>query len=320
MDIITAIPETVRGWVFEWAVLPVLYGLGLMSYAELAHDALDEVILGLLQVLAAFAILRPLEGWRPVERWADRRLVRVDILYTLVERLGLLGMLFFFTLQPLVDRLDGVLRGAGWMPPNLEDLLPAGAGGGVAGFLVYLVVLDLGAYAYHRVQHRFASWWALHSVHHSQTQLSFWADDRNHVVDSLLRELWLAGLALAIGVPGNQFVTITLLSRLVENLSHVNARVHFGWLGERLLVSPRYHRIHHGAGVGHDGPARGCNFATLFPLWDIAFGTANFAAVYPATGIRDPEPVDYGRGWLSQQTRGLARLAAVWRPSRTGHA
>jgi sterol desaturase/sphingolipid hydroxylase (fatty acid hydroxylase superfamily) len=31
----------------------------------------------------------------------------------------------------------------------------------------------------------------------------------------------------------------------------------------------------------------GCNFAVLFPVWDMLFGTARFDGTYEATGIRD---------------------------------
>ena len=80
-------------------------------------------------------------------------------------------------------------------------------------------------------------------------------------------------------------------------------------LGNRLLVSPHYHRLHHGIGIGHEGTADGCNFATLFPVWDMLFGTARFDAAYPATGISDQlEGRNYGEGFWAQQVKALARL------------
>jgi sterol desaturase/sphingolipid hydroxylase (fatty acid hydroxylase superfamily) len=134
------------------------------------------------------------------------------------------------------------------------------------------------------------------------------------MLDGLLTSLWLALVALAIGVPGNQFFALVLVKRFVESLSHANLRLSFGVVGERVLVSPRYHRIHHGIGVGHDGAARGCNFATLFPVWDILFGTANFGRDYPATGIRDQlGGADYGRGFLGQQWLALTRMGRALR-------
>ena len=99
------------------------------------------------------------------------------------------------------------------------------------------------------------------------------------------------------------------MTRLIESLSHTNVRMHFGWLGERLLVSPRYHRTHHGIGVGHEGRARGCNFAPLFPLWDLLFGTAHFTRHYPATGIRDQlDGAEYGENFIRQQVLGIRRM------------
>ena len=100
-----------------------------------------------------------------------------------------------------------------------------------------------------------------------------------------------------------------------SSLSHTNARVSFGWLGERLLVSPRFHRAHHAIGVGHEGPYQGCNFAVLFPLWDILFRTANFTSAWEPTGIRDQlDGRDYGIGFWRQQWLGIVRLkeAFTW--------
>ena len=148
-------------------------------------------------------------------------------------------------------------------------------------------------------------------MHHSQRQLSFWSDRRNHLLDDLLADLWIVFVALLIGVPPGHFIGIVVVTRFIESLSHTNVRLSFGRFGDRLLVSPSYHRVHHGIGVGHEGPARGCNFAPLFPLWDMLFRTADFTRAYPATGIRDQLiGVEYGQGFVAQQTLGVKRL---WR-------
>jgi sterol desaturase/sphingolipid hydroxylase (fatty acid hydroxylase superfamily) len=115
-------------------------------------------------------------------------------------------------------------------------------------------------------------------------------------------------VALIIGVSPDYFLGILMLTRLVESFSHANLRLDFG-PARALLVSPHYHRLHHGIGVGHEGAARGCNFAALFPFWDMLFGTARFARDYPATGIRDQlDGADYGEGFWRQQALGLRRL------------
>lgn len=315
MDFLFRLIEPVQLFLFERLVLPVVYNTGFMAYAEDAYEATGIFLLGLFQIGLIYVLLRPLEAWRPVERWQNRHGVRSDVIYTWLHQTGALPLLFFVLLQPLLNPFEQGLRAAGYLPPNLEELVPGLAAYPFAAFVGYIVVIDFFEYWRHRLQHRFAWWWALHSIHHSQRQMSFWTDDRNHVLDSLIEALWLALLAFAIGIPPAQFVAAVLVMRLIENLSHANLRTGFGTLGGRLLVSPRYHRIHHGIGVGHEGPARGCNFATLFPVWDIFFGTADFSHSYPPTGIRDQlTGACYGNGFLSQQVNGLRRM---WRALRS---
>lgn len=317
MDTLAQAFTVIHAWLFETIVQPALYYFGLMAYAEDAFSGVEVFLYGSIEIGLLVALFRPLEWWRPVERWTDRRGVRVDVLYTLLNRLGILPLAFFVLLRPLVEAVDGTLRLYGLMPGNLEDWLPPLAASPLAAFLAYVVVLDLAEYWRHRLQHRFGWWWSLHALHHSQRQLSFWADNRNHLLDDLIAGAWFALVALVIGVPPGQFVFIALMMRMVESLSHANARISFGRVGERLLVSPHYHRIHHGIGVGHEGRAHGCNFATLYPVWDAVFGTASFARDYPATGIRDQlEGVDYGEGFWRQQALGLKRLWASLLPAR----
>lgn len=303
-----------QGWLFQSLVEPLLFRYGGAGILDQAYDGTEIFLLGVLQVMLLYAILRPLEGWIPAERWADRRAVRVDVCYTLLHRLGLVSLALFFVLDPLVDRLAGALRLEGISNFNLDDLWPAVTSIPLVAFVLYLVVLDFAGYWVHRAQHRFRWWWALHSLHHSQTQLSLWADDRNHLLDDLIRDAIFALLAVVIGVQPTQFVLLVFAARSLESFQHANVRLAFGRWGDRLLVSPRFHRRHHAIGDGHEGVYRGCNFAVLFPVWDVLFGTANHEPGYPATGLRDQLASesapgrDYGRGFWSQQWLGLRRM------------
>ena len=81
-------------------------------------------------------------------------------------------------------------------------------------------------------------------------------------------------IALPIGVPPLQFPLLVLVLRFLESLSHANARLSFGWLGERLLISPRFHRAHHGVLAAGQ---RSCNYGAVLPWWDMLFGTADFS-------------------------------------------
>jgi sterol desaturase/sphingolipid hydroxylase (fatty acid hydroxylase superfamily) len=302
---------------FEQAVLPLVVALGMNNLLEEAYAGTEFVLLGLGQILVMLLVLAPLERWRPVEPLRDRQAVRVDVVYTLIHRLGLFRLAMFFTVDPLIDAARGLLHGWGFGGLQLDAHLPAALSGPVAVFLIYLVVLDFVEYWLHRAQHRFDWWWALHAVHHSQRQMTLWSDDRNHLLDSVLIGLAMAVVAALIGVPPGQYVLLIALGALLQSLQHANLRLSFGALGERLVVSPRFHRLHHAIGVGHEsaagrGTLGGCNFGVLFPWWDLLFLSARFDAALEPTGIRDQLPEeggrDYGRGFWAQQWLGLRRM------------
>lgn len=318
METLFRLIEPVQAWLFETVVLPIFFSAGLMTYAEDAHAATGDFVLAIAEIVLIYVILRPLEAWRPVETWRDRSDVWPDVIYTFLYKTGALPLIFFFLLAIPLGELDYALRGVGYIPPNLEEWVPWLGAHPLVALLAYIVIIDFFEYWRHRLQHRFDWWWALHAVHHSQQQMSFWTDDRNHVLDGLIQSLWLAVVAQLIGVSNAQFVGIVFVFTLVESLSHANLRFNFGRFGERTLVSPLFHRVHHGIGVGHEGNARGCNFATLFPIWDVLFGTANFTRTIPATGIRDQlEGVDYGKGFIEQQVKGFTRLRQALRINRS---
>jgi sterol desaturase/sphingolipid hydroxylase (fatty acid hydroxylase superfamily) len=144
--------------------------------------------------------------------------------------------------------------------------------------------------------------------------MTMWTDNRNHLLDDVITAMLLSLIAKLIGVGPGQFVALVAVSQLCENFQHANFKCSFGWLGDRLLISPRFHRLHHGIGIGHESAGRqtlgGHNFGVLFPWWDMLFNTADFSNRYEATGIRDQveEGRDYGQGFWAQQRLGLARL------------
>lgn len=308
-------------WLFEAAVQPLVYHLGQGNLLEDAYGATGWLLVGVIQLLLLVVLVGPLQRWIPAERVSGPKAsVRVDVIYTLIHRLGLFRLAMFFSIEPVLDELFGEAAVHGIQGVQLDawfaPLWPGVFDTAWASFLVYLLVFDLLDYWIHRGQHHFDRWWALHAVHHSQQHMTMWSDNRNHLLDDMLRDVILAFTARAIGVPPGQFVALVAVTQLVESFSHANVRLSFGWLGERLLVGPRFHRQHHGIGVGHEshgpGSLGGCNFAVLFPIWDIVFRTGRFDGRYEPTGIRDQLPEyggrEYGQGFWAQQWLGLRRL------------
>jgi sterol desaturase/sphingolipid hydroxylase (fatty acid hydroxylase superfamily) len=257
--------------VFESIFQPVLLALDMGNYVEDGYGGAAWFLWGCLQILVIALILVPLQNWRPVEPMLDKATVRVDMLYTFIHRLGLFRLFMFLTLEPFLDAAFGALRSGGLTPSglqgigtfHLDQLWPSVTDNAVASFLIYLVALDFVGYWIHRAQHGLPAWWALHSLHHSQTQMTCWSDNRNHVLDDIIVDVLFVCAAFLIGVSPSQFVLIVVLMQLSESLQHANLRLSFGRVGERLWVSPRFHRLHHSIshGFGH-------NFGVLLPLWN----------------------------------------------------
>ncbi|NEX61162.1 sterol desaturase family protein [Noviherbaspirillum galbum] len=307
-----------QGWLFEAVVQPVLFHAGLGDLAEEAFTGTEWFLLGIVELVLLYAILRPLEAWIPAQANLDPRARRDDFIYTCIHRLGAFTVLVFFLLDPLFTAVASELHLHGVTHFNLEELWPGVTDNPLVSFFIYLVVLDFFDYWYHRAEHHFNWWWGLHSLHHSQQHMNLWSDNRNHLLDDVIRDAFMAVIALVIGVEPAQYVLLVMASRMLQSLQHANVRIHFGRIGERVLVSPRYHRLHHAIGIGHESKGRGTlgghNFAVLFPAWDILFKTAHFGTSFEATGVRDQLATarspgrDYGKGFWRQQWLGLKRM------------
>lgn len=107
---------------FEGVVQPFLFHFGMANLLEDGYTATGWLLVGLLQIAVMVAVIVPLQRWRPVEPVVDRQAIRVDILYTLIHRLGLFRLALFFTTEPLWNSLMGQLHVWGLPGFHLDDL------------------------------------------------------------------------------------------------------------------------------------------------------------------------------------------------------
>ncbi len=316
IDTLTELFARMQQTLFEGVVQPLMFHGGLANQLEDGFAGTGWLLMGVIQLVIIATLFRALEAWRPVESVTDRPAVRTDVIYSVIHRLGLFRLVMFFTVEAAAFEVASQLRLSGWQPWQPDQLWPGVTDQPLASFLVYLLIFDFVDYVIHRGQHRWNRWWQLHALHHSQRQMTRWSDNRNHLLDDVVRDVIIVAVALALGVAPGQFVAIVAVTQLLESLSHANVRLDFGPVLGRLLVSPAYHRLHHAIGVGHEsagaGSLGGHNFAVLFPVWDLLFRTASYDFRYGPTGIRDQLPEagarDYGRGFWQQQWLGLKRL------------
>jgi sterol desaturase/sphingolipid hydroxylase (fatty acid hydroxylase superfamily) len=261
---------------------------------------------GVAELSISFVICTPLERFRPLTSWTKRNSVAADVIYAFFVRIVLFPLVAFFEFAWLRESLDGFLRAHALMPLSLTGIVSALAAWPAVVFVFNFAVLDLSDYWRHRISHRIGWWYGIHSLHHAEEQLTFWSDDRSHVLEDAITYLWLIGVGLGIGVPAMQFPFLILCFRLLGSISHANTRVSYGWLASHIFVSPQFHRTHHALRAAG---RRSTNFGTALSLWDILFGTARFGDRTIETGDAGAEPALANGSWGEQQAAGFRRMA-----------
>jgi sterol desaturase/sphingolipid hydroxylase (fatty acid hydroxylase superfamily) len=304
---ISAAYASVQEFLFANIVAPVLYQFDLIAWAEDVFDGLDWFLFGCIQIFLIIVVLRTWERIAPAEKQERfAKATRADVLYTLFHRLGIFHGLVFIALSGFFFGVDSILHDFRFDRLNVESWWPGVTSIPAISFLIYLVLLDFVDYLYHRASHVFNWWWQLHALHHSQTVMTAWSDNRNHILDDIMRAVVMSFVALMFGVSPGQFILLIALSEFLQSWQHANIKTHLG-PAKYLLVSPMFHRMHHAVGYGHEAKGKpgvlgGCNFGVLFPWWDMLFRTAIFPKeVYP-TGVRN---LTVSQNILTQQWQGL---------------
>ncbi|HWU01848.1 MAG TPA: sterol desaturase family protein [Novosphingobium sp.] len=148
------------------------------------------------------------------------------------------------------------------------------------GFAVFLLAMDLGEYAFHWAQHRIPVLWAMHSLHHSDPDMAALTTQRHFWGDQLLKKVSIWSAALVLIRPTGAIYAAYGIASLWNIFTHSNLRVNFGrW--SWIINAPALHRRHHSRLPEHYGS----NFAGLFPIFDVLFGTYRRPDGFPPTGL-----------------------------------
>jgi sterol desaturase/sphingolipid hydroxylase (fatty acid hydroxylase superfamily) len=169
----------------------------------------------------------------------------------------------------------------------------------LAQLAILLVATDLAQYGLHRALHG-RRLWPFHAVHHSAQDVNWTTTFRSHPVNYLVLNASLGLLAKALGFSELTLLVAAPIFFFSGALTHANLNWTFGPL-RYVIASPVFHRWHHSA----DAACQAKNFAPMFPLWDLMFGT-----FYMPSGRR-PEAfgaADVPEGLLGQ----LVHPFAAW--------
>lgn len=139
---------------------------------------------------------------------------------------------------------------------------------GPVHWVIYWVLVDFITYWWHRWLHSSATLWAFHSVHHSQEEMSFISSYRLHPIEQLTQNLIMIVPLLIMGVPTWTWLPLYGVMVMFEAAQHSALDWGYG-KAYYLVVSPRFHAVHHSVDPRHHHR----NFSKIFSVWDFLFGT-----------------------------------------------
>jgi sterol desaturase/sphingolipid hydroxylase (fatty acid hydroxylase superfamily) len=130
-----------------------------------------------------------------------------------------------------------------------------------------IVICDFIGYCNHRVFHT-SVLWPSHAIHHSDTRLTWVTLLRMHPIDRLGPLVDMLGMIL-LGLPDWAIVVAVSVRHYYGHIIHADLPWTLGPLNW-IFISPAMHRWHHAL---EQRGETGVNFATVFSVFDRAFGT-----------------------------------------------
>jgi sterol desaturase/sphingolipid hydroxylase (fatty acid hydroxylase superfamily) len=253
-------------------------------FCATAAHALSDAFLGLAAPAAFFLalalIIRRRQLIADISRVAAETRLNIMLIAVNVVAAGPLIAIVSVGLSKLITDHNLALPAAVWTS------VPA-----TIAIFAAVFIGDFVGYWRHRLEHS-RLLWPSHAVHHSDTQMTWLSLERFHPINRLTTfAIDSAALAMT-GLPPYAIVASGLVRHYYGYFIHSDLPLTYGALG-RIFVSPAMHRWHHAL----DERAMNKNFATVFSVFDQAFGT--FYLPGPCRvplGVSEP----MGRGLIAQ--------------------
>ncbi len=149
-------------------------------------------------------------------------------------------------------------------------------------WVVLVLGVDLGYWAYHWASHRVNFLWAMHAVHHQSEEYNLSTALRQSWFTAAISWVFYQPLAV-LGFPPAMFIVAYTCMILYQFWIHTRA---VGTLGplEWILNTPSHHRVHHGTDPRYIDK----NYAGIFILWDRLFRTFEKESTEPVYGVVTP--------------------------------
>lgn len=221
--------------------------------SEFRRFLLEHNLLFPLLFVGRLVGITTVELWHPARVVPYRKVILDDVTVFLACQ---------FAIFPLADIINRYL----YFRPHLPDMvltMPL-----MIRVLCYLVVADFGHYWIHRLMHRKALW-RIHRWHHAPTYMYWLAGVRTTVPQQVIVNLpYIFAYSFLDLAPWWMYLALGVFNSFQNDWMHMNVTWRSQWL-EWVVVTPRYHHIHHSDKLEHSM----ANLGAFFTVWDRLFGT-----------------------------------------------
>ena len=140
-----------------------------------------------------------------------------------------------------------------------------------AGFLLSIILLDLGIYFQHRLSHAVPVLWRLHRLHHADLDYDVTTGLRFHPIEILLSLGVKFAVVAALGAPAAAVLMFEVVLNGMSVFNHANFKTPASLDGvlRVFVVTPDVHRVHHSI----EAAETNSNFGFSLSCWDRLFGT-----------------------------------------------
>ena len=223
-------------------------------------------------ILAAMAVIALLETGIPLHARDTRHR----------SHLGPNLALTFITFGTNMLMNGALLLALVWLQAKGFGLLRWAGLGPLAGGAIAVVLLDFSYYLAHVAMHASPALWRYHCVHHSDPAVDVTTTIRQHPGEGVIRYLFLAAAASALGAGPAAFAVYRVWSVVHGLLEHANVRVpqHLDAAVAWVVTTPNMHKVHHSRRRAETNT----NYGNIFSLFDRCFST--FTPTARGTSVR----------------------------------
>ena len=183
-----------------------------------------------------------------------------DIIWFFVNEIliGALGIFLAFNLNTFVSQFLGNYL----FVINLKSYHPA------IQFILFLLVIDLSSYLFHRLLHSNPFLWNFHKLHHSLKDLNPFSAFRHSLSERIYIYITSGLSSGVVLLQDDPKLLCFLFSATVCILQHSNVKIDRLSFLEIIFITPHNHLYHHSIVNFY---SKGQNFGFVFSFWDRLF-------------------------------------------------